>query len=231
MPFRIQLARFPLVDYATAWRWQLETAAALRAGDGGEALAILQHSPVYTFGRRARTQHLLVEEADLAQRGATLVHSDRGGDVTFHGPGQLIAYPILDLRRRGLGAADYVRRLEAVVIDCLAHFGLAGQRVPGRPGVWLPQGKVAALGLRISGGVSTHGFALNVETDLDWFYAIVPCGLSDARATSMQAALGFSPGMREVEDVLSACFAGVFDSECAVAEAVSAGELVASHGR
>jgi lipoate-protein ligase B len=132
------------------------------------------------------------------------VDTDRGGDITWHGPGQLVGYPILHLRRRGLRAADYVRTLEAALIDVLAEFEVAGEVVPGRPGVWVGDGKVAAIGVAIRGGVSTHGFALNVSPDLSWFDAITPCGLADATVTSLTALMPRPPSMGEVIDVARA---------------------------
>ncbi len=164
-----------------------------------------------TFGRRARYDHLLVEPADLWRRGAAVVETDRGGDVTFHGPGQLVAYPILDLRARGLGPSEYVRRLEEAVIQTLRRFGVRGERSPGRPGVWVGGAKIAAVGVRIHDGVSTHGLALNVETDLSWFGAIIPCGISDAGVTSLAWLLGRSPGVPAAMDAFRTAFAAVFD--------------------
>ena len=208
----LRLTRFPLVDYATAWRWQEETAAAVRAG-AAEALILLQHPPVYTLGRRPSYEHLLLSADELRRRGAGVVESDRGGDVTFHGPGQLVAYPILHLRRRGLGAVDYVRALEETVIRALDAFGLRGDRVRGRPGVWVAGAKVAAVGVRVRGGVATHGLALNVDADLSWFDAIVPCGLAGARVTSMARLLGRRVSFAAVEEAVIDAFEAVFDAE------------------
>jgi lipoyl(octanoyl) transferase len=163
---------------------------------------------------------VLVDPAKLRARGADVIATDRGGDVTFHGPGQLVAYPILDLRRRGLGAASYVRALEQCVIDTLDAFGLRGERVAGRPGVWTrpPAGgagemaKIAAVGVRIERGVSRHGLALNVSTDLTWFDAIVPCGIADAGVTSMARELGEAPAFAAVAGAFARAFQRVFDA-------------------
>ena len=201
------------LEYGLALRWQQERAAAVRERSGDEALALLQHPPVFTLGRRARREHMLVSAAELARRGAAVVEVGRGGDVTFHGPGQLVAYPILDLRRRELGAADYVRALEATVIEALRPFAVSGERVRGRPGVWVGEAKVAAIGVRVQRGVTSHGLALNVSTDLAWFAAIVPCGLPDATVTSLERLLGVAPPHVEVEDALAAAFERVFGSE------------------
>jgi lipoyl(octanoyl) transferase len=207
------------IAYDEAWCWQRKTAAELRVGLGAEALAVLQHEPVFTVGRRVRPEHLLSTREELEARGAALVESDRGGDVTFHGPGQLVVYPILDLRARGLAPSDYVRRLEATIIETLATFKIAGERVQGRPGVWVDGAKVAAIGVRVQGGVTTHGFALNVDTDLAWYDAIVPCGIAGATVTSMARILGSSPGMGTVENAICRAFESVFDSELVPATA------------
>jgi lipoyl(octanoyl) transferase len=166
---------------------------------------------VYTLGRRARREHLLVAPAELTRRGARVVEVDRGGDVTFHGPGQLVGYPILDLRARNLLPADYVGRLEHMLIDALAFSGITGERVPGRPGVWAGGAKIAAIGVRVQGGITTHGFALNVSTDLSWFDAIVPCGLAGTTVTSMAAIQRTSPPMESVEDAVTKAFGLAFD--------------------
>jgi lipoate-protein ligase B len=194
-----------LVDYATAWQWQQDTAEAVRNG-GPEALALLQHTPVYTFGRRVRPEHLLVSPEVLRQRGAEVVETNRGGDVTYHGPGQLVGYPILSLHRRGLGPTDYVRLLEETLVRTLDCFGVPAWRLPGHPGVWTGSGKVAAIGVRFERGVSLHGFAINVDVDLAWFDAIVPCGLAGAAVTSMAQLLGASPSTDEVSQVLVSAF-------------------------
>jgi len=232
MTHTVLLHRLGSVPYERAWEWQRETATALRDGRGLEALALLQHPPVYTLGRRTRPQHLLVDASTLQARGASVIEVDRGGDVTFHGPGQLVAYPILGLRRRGVGPVEYVRALESVVIAALARFGVLGERVPGRPGVWAGGDKIAAIGVRVQGGVTTHGFALNVDTDLRWFDAIVPCGLADVSVTSMARVLSQAPAMARVEDAVADAFAAVFRSALREADAsrTSAGEPIISHG-
>ena len=212
MKYSLQQQRAPSVEYDVAWQWQRETAEKLRVG-GPESLVLLQHPPVFTFGRRARYDHLLVEPEELRRRGATLIESDRGGDVTFHGPGQIVAYPILDLKRRGLAPGDYIRALEETMVRSLAGFGIEARRSSGRPGVWTQAGKIGAVGVRVQGGVTTHGFALNVETDLSWFDAIVPCGIAGAGVASIETILGRSPGVAAVEDVLLGHFAAIFDSD------------------
>ena len=218
------------VAYDAALRWQIATAAAVRAGLTPETLAVLEHEPVFSFGRRPRYDHLLLDARDLEARGARIVESDRGGDVTFHGPGQLVAYPILDLKRRHLGPKDYVCALEETVIRALAIFGIDAERVAGRPGVWVDGAKIAAVGVRIQDGVSTHGLAFNVETDLSWFDAIVPCGLTGVKVTSVQEALSSSPSMAAARHAFLEAFAAVFDSRIEPVAAPALRELVPSRG-
>ncbi len=204
MPTTLQLHRLGLLAYQDAWDWQHRTANGVREG-GPETLALLQHPHVYTFGRRLHRENLLVPPVD-----AEVVESDRGGDVTYHGPGQLVAYPILNLRRRSLGPADYVRRLEAVMIRTAAAFGVEAQRVAGRPGVWVNDTKLGAVGVRVQRGVTNHGLALNVSPDLSRFDAIVPCGLAGVTVTSLERELGFAPSLEAAEDALIRAFESLF---------------------
>lgn len=196
------------VPYETGLAWQRATAERVRDG-GREALALLEHQSVYTMGRRGgRTSMLLPAEA----MRAPVVDIERGGDLTWHGPGQLVGYPILDLRARGLRAADYVRALEATLIDTLATLGVEASTVAGRPGVWVAGAKVAAIGVAIRGGISMHGFALNVSCDLAWFDAIVPCGIADASVTSLARLLPAPPSIEDVAIALGAAFERQFDA-------------------
>jgi len=216
----LEVVRSGLVPYAEAWAAQRARADAVRDGGAAEALYVLQHPPVYTLGMRGRTDSMIASDAAIRAAGAEVVQSDRGGDVTFHGPGQLVAYPVLDLHRRGLGPAAYVRLLEACVIETLAAFDVAAERVPGRPGVWVRESaasgalaKIAAVGVRVRRGVSTHGIALNVSTDLHWYDAIVPCGIADAGVTSLARVLGEAPPHEAVEAAFVASFARMFHVE------------------
>jgi lipoate-protein ligase B len=204
--------RLGLIDYEEAWALQRSLVEECRAG-GNARLLLLEHPPTYTFGARGRPEHLLASEERLAALGATVHRIDRGGDITFHGPGQLVGYPILDLRCWGQGPLWYVRSLEAALIETLAAFGIAGERVPGRPGVWASGGKIASIGVRVSRGVTSHGFALNVDPDLSYFSHIVPCGLPDVRVTSMAEVLDSAPAMNAVMDAAVGAFANVFDME------------------
>ncbi len=219
---RIDVHRPGLVAYGEALAWQQARAEAVRCGAASEVLAVLQHPPVYTLGMRGERRHVLVTPEVLAARGADLVPTDRGGEVTFHGPGQLVAYPIVDLRRRDIGPATYVRMLEAVLIATLGRFDIDARRVAGRPGVWVEDTKVAALGVRVRGGVSTHGVALNVSTDLEWFDAIVPCGIADAGVTSMARLLGVAPPHDAIEDAFIEAFENVFEVRVGRLEAAGA---------
>ncbi len=196
------------VPYEAGLRWQHAAARALRAEDAGEALALIEHTPVYTAGPRTAATSVRVEATTLR---APLVATDRGGDVTWHGPGQLVGYPILDLRVRGLRPGDYVRALERVVVDALDAFDVAGGPVAGRPGVWVDGAKVAAIGVRVREGVSLHGFALNVAPDLRWFDDIVPCGIADVGVTSLARLLGAAPSMAAVVAAVRASFEATFE--------------------
>ena len=178
-------------------------------GIGGLHILLLEHDPVITLTRRPGVrQHLLASPEALAARGVQLVDTDRGGDITYHGPGQLVAYPILDLNLLGLRIHPYMRLLEEVVIRTVAAFGIEAGRDPEATGVWVDVGqpgarKIAALGVRLSRWCSMHGLALNVEPDLDHFGLIVPCGLHDRSVTSLRAELGDDcPSLEEVKQVL-----------------------------
>jgi len=200
----LRVYRLGTLPYEAAYAWQLQTADEVRA-DTDDALALLRHPHTITLGRRAHPEHLLLPREALERRGATVIESDRGGDVTYHGPGQLVAYPILNLRRRNLGPVDYVHALEETMLDVLQRFGLQATRIPGRPGAWLNGAKIGAVGVRIRDGVSTHGLALNVDCDLSWFETIIPCGFEDTGVTSVRAA-GCEATMRDVEDALVESF-------------------------
>ena len=171
---------------------------------------LLEHPPTYTLGVRGKPEHLLLDDAALARIGATVHRVDRGGDVTFHGPGQLVGYPVLDLRQWGEGPVWYVRSLEALLIETLSAFGVAARREPGKPGVFAGDAKIAAIGVRVSRGITSHGFALNVDPDLDYFSHIVPCGLPDVPVTSMARELGRGPDMEPVMAKVSEAFGRAF---------------------
>jgi lipoic acid synthetase len=183
---------------------------ALHANTTSDYLLLLEHPSVYTLGSSASLDHVLVEPASV---GAELVTADRGGDVTYHGPGQLVGYPIVSLREWNAGQRDvvaYVRQLEAVLIDALRDFGIAADRKPGFTGVWVDDDKVAAIGVRVARGRTRHGFALNVDPDLTMFDHIVPCGIRGKGVTSMSKLLGSAPDAKAVADCVASRFVGEF---------------------
>lgn len=172
------------VDYLRAWDLQVKLAREVHDGHRPSTLLLLEHPPVYTRGRLSRPEHILLAPDELLRRGISVYETDRGGQVTFHGPGQLVAYPVVDLRGWG-GPVKYVRTLEQVIIATLTDFGIRARLLDGITGVWVDSAKVAAIGVKISRGVAYHGFAINVNTDLSYFDHIVPCGLGDRPVTSM----------------------------------------------
>ena len=190
-----------VAPYREAWDWQVEIARQVREGLSPDTLLLLEHPHTYTRGRLAPDSDLLLDAATRAAHGIDVVETDRGGLITYHGPGQLVAYPIIRLRGRG-GPHWYVRTLEHVIINTLAEFELSATTVPGLTGVWTADGrrKIAAIGVKIAGGVAYHGFAINVNPDLTMFDGIVPCGITDRKVTSLAAELCFTPAMDDVAD-------------------------------
>jgi lipoyl(octanoyl) transferase len=209
------------VAYGTAVELQRTLLEMRKSARIENTLLLLEHPPVITLGRNARLANVLAPPEFLAQQGVELFDIDRGGDVTYHGPGQLIAYPIVDLRsfEPKVSAVDYVRRLEEVLIRTCSDFGLGTQRIKGLTGVWTyalpdkPEAKIAAIGVHISRSVTTHGFALNVCTDLDSFSLIVPCGITGKPVTSMQRELQKSLTLEEVATSASRNFGRVFQTQ------------------
>ena len=198
-----------------------------KTNDVPDTLLMLEHDPVYTLGRRAVQDHVLALPETLAAIGAEVVETDRGGEVTYHGPGQLVLYPIISLREAELGPVTYVRILEQVVIDTLREFGIVGHRVVGKTGVWVggepgskppagvnPAGrKIAAMGVRVSAGVAMHGLALNVSTDLSYFSHIVPCGMPSLTVTSIAAESGSGPPVAHVADISAGLLSSMLQRE------------------
>lgn len=206
--------------YRDAWVIQEQIHAEVLSG-AEERLLLVEHPPVITFGRRAEIEgpkHLIASKEFLDQIGVELVQSDRGGDITFHGPGQIVAYPIVRLNAHRLSVGGYVRKLEEIVIATLKEFGLTAKRIDGCVGVWIedqpgPVAKICAIGVRIRRGVSLHGIALNVDPDLRYFDLIVPCGLTGKRVTSLREILRErTPPISEVKNALSKQFLTTFDS-------------------
>jgi lipoyl(octanoyl) transferase len=269
----ISLIQLGTIDYATALTLQQQLVALRKEEKIGDVLLLLEHSPVITLGRNAKAANVVASPALLAHRGVELFECDRGGDVTFHGPGQIVGYPIFDLRgfaepdgkRKTLGVIEFVRRLEEVLIRTCADFAIPSKRVPGLTGVWTdpptlvsqgnfnslssraeendsknrslesrdllfagaapnsaPEAKLAAIGVHISRFVTSHGFALNVNTDLSYFDLIVPCGITTKPVTSMQQELGRSLDLNTVAESISRNFGTVFSSQMLWVETLEA---------
>lgn len=193
------------MEYLAAWELQKELVQRRAQGQIPDVLLLLQHPHVYTIGRRGSPSDVLTPTAELERWGIPVYEVDRGGEVTYHGPGQLVGYPIVGLRC--LGPLRYVRALESALIDALGEYGLQAYAVPGRTGVWVErQGeerKIAAIGLRVSRGVASHGFALNVSTDLRYFDGIVPCGIDDRQTTSMENEMGQRVDITGVQEAVA----------------------------
>lgn len=176
-----------------------------------DVLLLLEHDPVVTLGRSSKGKHLLASAEFLATRGVELFEVERGGDVTFHGPGQLVGYPIVDLRRHKQDLHWYLRQLEHALIAALGSYGIPGERSTGFTGVWTKERKIASIGVHAREWVTWHGFALNVTTDLSFFDLIVPCGINGVVMTSMERELGKDPGLANVAESVAAAFGGAFD--------------------
>ncbi|HET7218153.1 MAG TPA: lipoyl(octanoyl) transferase LipB [Vicinamibacterales bacterium] len=206
------MRRLGLVPYDEALDLQTQLVEERKAQRIPDQLLLLQHPPVITLGVKARGDraHVLADDAALAQEGVALVETGRGGDVTYHGPGQLVGYPILDLNPDRRDVHRYVRDLEDVMIRIAGAFGISAGRVPGLTGAWVGDEKIAAIGVRIARWVTSHGFAFNVATDLRHFGWIVPCGIADRGVTSLERLLGRTVEMEDVENAAVAAFAGVF---------------------
>jgi lipoyl(octanoyl) transferase len=264
----ISLVQLGTVDYATGLRLQQQLVELRKAEKIGDVLLLLEHSPVITLGRNAKATNVVASPERLAQRGVELFECDRGGDVTFHGPGQIVGYPIVDLRgfareaadasstpRKTLGAVEFVRRVEEVLIRTCADFAIPTKRLRGLTGVWTdntlsfraeendsqnrslesrnllsadaptnpsPEAKLAAIGIHISRSVTSHGFALNVNTDLSFFNLIIPCGITAKPVTSMQRELGKPLDLSTVADCISRNFGVVFESQILWVDSVDA---------
>lgn len=203
------------MPYLQAWALQEEYHAQVLAG-AEEALLLVEHPPVITLGRREGSlANLITAPGELPRHGIDLVHSDRGGDITYHAPGQLVAYPIIRLSDHGFSVSGYVHLLEALAVQTLDQYGIVGETDPAAVGVWVRQGqssaKICAIGVRVRRGVTLHGLALNVEVDLAGFSHIIPCGLAGRAVTSLAALLGeASPSMAQVKQSLTAKFLSTF---------------------
>ncbi|MFQ5848483.1 MAG: lipoyl(octanoyl) transferase LipB [Candidatus Methylomirabilales bacterium] len=199
------------VDYGEALALQRQRAAARMRGDVEDGLLLVEHPPVITLGRGATREHLCAGEDLLKARGIEVWEIERGGDVTFHGPGQLVGYPVLDLIQHGKDLHRYMRGLEQVLIRTLHTYGIQGERVRGQTGVWVDGAKIASIGVHVSRWVSWQGFALNVSVDLRCFDLIVPCGLRGIRMTSMASLLDREVPVQAVAEVTAHEFGLAFD--------------------
>jgi lipoyl(octanoyl) transferase len=199
-----------VTEYKSCWDLQRQLFDLRLADAISDTLLLTEHLPVYTIGRTGDPNHLLASLPELKEKEIALFYNDRGGDITYHGPGQLVGYPILDLHNYYLDLHRYLRDLETVVINVLTHFGIRGSRIEGYTGVWVGNDKICAIGIRSSRWVTMHGFALNVSTDLSYFDRIIPCGIFEKGITSIQELLGRTVTIEEVVPELLREFAGVF---------------------
>lgn len=206
------------VPYGSALELQRELVRSRRKGEIPDQLLLLEHPHVITLGTAATSDHVLIGEEERRLLGIELFEIGRGGDVTYHGPGQLVGYPILDLKPDRCDLHRYVRDLEEVLIRLISGYGIEASRKPGMTGVWVGDEKVAAIGVRVSSGwITSHGFALNVATDLRFFDAIVPCGIREHGVTSLERIAGRSPDLERVMDRIAERFAGVFGRTVTIA--------------
>ncbi len=210
---RIAVWRLGVVEYGAAYQLQKKLHQQRVAGEIGDTLLLLEHPPTITVGKAGRIENILVSRETLRQMGISLYFVDRGGDVTYHGPGQLVGYPILDLSSRGGDLKRYVRDLEEVLIRTLEDFSVKAGRDPQHVGVWIGRKKIASIGLSIRDWVTMHGFALNACTNLEGFSLIHACGFKERKTASMQELLGFQPPMDQVIERLLQHFSEVFDLE------------------
>ena len=211
----LEIRRLGIVPYPEALALQRALVEDRRAGRIGDVLLLVEHPHVLTLGARADggRAHLLASAETLAARGIEVFETGRGGDITYHGPGQIVGYPVIDLKPGRCDVHRYVRDLENVLIGVAGDFGVEAAAVPGLTGVWVGRDKLAAIGVRIARWVTSHGFALNVTTDLEYFNLIVPCGIADRGVTSLGRLLGRPIDRQVVEDSIVARFAAVFEHE------------------
>lgn len=206
-PRPLAVRELGLMPYAEALDVQDDAVKDRRAGEIPDTLFLVEHPHVITLGSSSHPEHVLVDADERARKGIELFDTGRGGDVTYHGPGQLVAYPILDLKPDRKDLHAYLRDLEGAVIDVVASYGIAAERSEGQTGVWTSGGKIAAMGVRVSSGwITSHGLALNVRTDLSYFGTIVPCGIADRDVTSLERELGREVPMAEIRELLVEAF-------------------------
>ncbi len=222
---RCQVEQLGTVDYARGLEIQRERVLERKAKTIPDTLLLLEHPHVYTLGRNARREHLLISANRLQALGASLFETDRGGDITYHGPGQLVGYPIFDLTQHRRDVAWYMRSLEEVFLGVASDFGIEARRIPSLTGVWVGEAKLVAMGVHISRWVTSHGFAFNVNTDLSYFQSIVPCGITNKGVTSLEKLLGHTVTLQEAAARTVTHFGRVFGMEMRIpaAEALALG--------
>lgn len=198
------------MEYSRAWDLQKELHEKRRRCEIPDVLLFTEHPHTYTIGKTGSESHLLADEKQLREKGIRVFRIDRGGDITYHGPGQVVGYPIFDLHGFYLDVHRFLRDLEEVLIRMLAEFGLQGRRIPGLTGVWVNEAKVAAIGIKVSRWITMHGFALNVNADLSYFGSIIPCGITNRPVTSMRALVDKRLDVSHVQDVIAEKFRQVF---------------------
>lgn len=230
---RVEFRDLGLMDYKAAWDYQeillkenLEIKSAVHTSEviidvkqlpTKHYLLLVEHPPVYTLGKSGKTDHVLINEEQRKEKGIEFFHTNRGGDITFHGPQQIVGYPILDLEKFYTDIGRYLRELEEVILLTLADYGIVAGRSPGETGVWIDattkgnERKICAMGVRCSRWVTMHGFALNVNTDLNYFNHIIPCGIQNKKVTSIKEELGSEVDIKEVKEKLKKNFSKVFD--------------------
>lgn len=223
---KVKFTDLGMMEYKKAWDYQQSLNTAVSSGDNGDEadtvlqyLLFVEHPHVYTLGKSGKENNLLINENFLKSMGATFFRTDRGGDITYHGPGQIVGYPIIDLRRLGMGVKQYITTIENIIIAVLNEYGIQGKITDGATGVWIDnvlpgkQGKICAIGVKVSRGVTMHGFALNVNTDLKYFGYINPCGFTDKMVTSMEQLLKHRVEMEDVRKKLVRSFGEYFNLE------------------
>ncbi len=183
--FEILLYHTPQ-DYETIYSKQIQHREKVQNHPEYECLFLLEHKPVFTTGRQFQQQHLLISTETCTQRGVQFTHTDRGGDITYHGPGQLVGYPILNLTARGITVHQYIRKLEETIIETLASYQITAQPIKSLTGVWIQDRKISAIGIGVKNGITWHGFSINIDIDLTPFQWIIPCGISDKKVTSLK---------------------------------------------
>ena len=210
-----------LIEYSTAWEYQQTLLSEMQSAkkENSEVnghLLFCEHPHVYTLGKSGSQDNLLINENSLKEKGASFFKIDRGGDITYHGPGQIVGYPIIDLNSFNIGVKEYVFKIEETIIRTVKEYGIIAERLPGATGVWLDTKskkarKICAIGVRVSRGITMHGFAFNVNTDLNYFNYINPCGFTDKSVTSIQKELGRNIDIEEVKQKVKTSMAEVFE--------------------